>query len=859
MNCTISWIETNSSTIQLLGLFPKDLKNVSKFDLWSNHSRSLFKAAIILANRSNFTFGGHHLGWHESTTENDVMSALSCACEKVLTSHIVGIVGPAYSNEVRFISPFAYRTGIPIVGYAATNPDLSDLTSNEAFYRLPPSDRVAAFAIAKLFQNFNWSSCTLIIENDDYGYGGLKVLQEEFSRTSIKIKNRLIFDRTTQRFASKKHLSETLLGSPSRIILVWANQNTTYCILKYALDADVTSPYFVWLLTNNVPMNLFTDQEQRKLIGILTIEPVVASVVGASSNKELLDKAYLIWQENDNLTFPGEMDVSSYALFTFDATWTLILALQELCNITNDICLKIVHNSSCFNVQLVNGTLLRSIIRQTTFLGVTGHVQFSNETTDRINGAYYILKNVQSLKKTKIRDYVPVLKWCSDENWTNHSNLTSIMWPNQQSTHIPDDHALMAGKKLRIAVIESPPFIIVKNSSSLHHSNRTNSVSYVGYSMDLIEHLRHTMNFHSDITLISSDISYDEIVRAVANETFDVVIADVTITARRTQIVDFSTSIHENVVRVVVRATSGTKVDFFSYFRPFSFTLWLALTGVVLYAAILLFIFERSQNKQLKARSLTDSAAMSVYYSTSSLVGLSSDFIATTPAARLLTISLWIICTILIATYTANLSSFLVVERSMPIISGIDDIKNAKIPFDRIGIVEGSASHEYYLNNISLIYYPLKSSKEIYTHLQLGLIDAGLWDNASIEYETSINYCDLMPVGRGFARSSFGIVVKKNWLYKEDLDVNILNLSESGIIEQLSATWFQQKKKCQKRDDGLIKSLDNSVTIEIMSGLLITFLLISFVSVLLHICYQREKIKMIFKNIKVKMTFMKCS
>ncbi|CAF4281012.1 unnamed protein product, partial [Didymodactylos carnosus] len=768
MNCTISWIETNSSTIQLLGLFPKDLKNVSKFDLWSNHSRSLFKAAIILANRSNFTFGGHHLGWHESTTENDVMSALSCACEKVLTSHIVGIVGPAYSNEVRFISPFAYRTGIPIVGYAATNPDLSDLTSNEAFYRLPPSDRVAAFAIAKLFQNFNWSSCTLIIENDDYGYGGLKVLQEEFSRTSIKIKNRLIFDRTTQRFASKKHLSETLLGSPSRIILVWANQNTTYCILKYALDADVTSPYFVWLLTNNVPMNLFTDQEQRKLIGILTIEPVVASVVGASSNKELLDKAYLIWQENDNLTFPGEMDVSSYALFTFDATWTLILALQELCNITNDICLKIVHNSSCFNVQLVNGTLLRSIIRQTTFLGVTGHVQFSNETTDRINGAYYILKNVQSLKKTKIRDYVPVLKWCSDENWTNHSNLTSIMWPNQQSTHIPDDHALMA-------------------------------------------------------------------VRAVANETFDVVIADVTITARRTQIVDFSTSIHENVVRVVVRATSGTKVDFFSYFRPFSFTLWLALTGVVLYAAILLFIFERSQNKQLKARSLTDSAAMSVYYSTSSLVGLSSDFIATTPAARLLTISLWIICTILIATYTANLSSFLVVERSMPIISGIDDIKNAKIPFDRIGIVEGSASHEYYLNNISLIYYPLKSSKEIYTHLQLGLIDAGLWDNASIEYETSINYCDLMPVGRGFARSSFGIVVKKNWLYKEDLDVNILNLSESGIIEQLSATWFQQKKKCQKRDDGLIKSLDNSVTIEIMSGLLITFLLISFVSVLLHI------------------------
>ncbi|CAF1128180.1 unnamed protein product [Didymodactylos carnosus] len=757
---------------------------------WST-ARSMFKAAILLSRIYNMTFHGQCLGWQEVIAENE-MSALLSTCEKVVSNNIVGIIGPTTSNAVRVVSPFSLLMNIPMASYSATNPELSDITRNEAFYRVIPSDHFAALAISELFQQFNWSSVSVIIQNDDYGYGGLKVLKEEFYSASIQIINQLEFDKNTDNFTVTDNWAQILSKSSSRIVLVWATRNVTYSILKHALEKNMTSSDFVWILTSDVPMDYFNQSEKERLAGILTVMPVPGALVDVAINsslltdaKEICDKinnqSCLINHEINNQSCSKNHEINNYALFAFDATWALILALHEHCN-QNSHCLEFEKNvTNCFGVRYKSGTQYRNILREnTTFLGVTGSVQFNKNSTDRVSGAYYLVKNLQRIRKTKKYCYVSVMQWSGTGTWLNHSADSRIVWLNDESKPLPKDYARISGQKLKIVVLESPPFVILKNTSLA--SNKSDNNSYEGYSIDFIKRLAAQMGFTYEIIVPKSNITYNDVVYCVSNNTYSIAVADLTITAKRTDLVDFSTTFLENALRVVVRRSGTTRMNLFAYFRPLSTYLWLAFFGIIVYSGILIYLFEKSNNKQLEDRNHIKSAGVSLYYSTSSLVGFGSDF-ATTAAARVLIIGLYIVSVILVATYTANLSTYLALERATPIINGIDDIIAGKIPFERVGILEGGATREYYVNSVSQEYYRLQSKQEIFTKLQSKVIDAAITDNTTIVYETRTNYCDLAAVGRDFVKSAFGIAMSKKWLYKEDLDKNILILRESEVIK----------------------------------------------------------------------------
>ena len=72
----------------------------------------------------------------------------------------------------------------------------------------------------------------------------------------------------------------------------------------------------------------------------------------APMNTTLLNAAYDIWKQYESDTFPGYTNVSSYALFTFDATWSLILALQQLCSMELS-CLDYTNTSNCYYRQFL--------------------------------------------------------------------------------------------------------------------------------------------------------------------------------------------------------------------------------------------------------------------------------------------------------------------------------------------------------------------------------------------------------------------------------------------------------------------------------------------------------------------------
>ncbi|CAF3910688.1 unnamed protein product [Adineta steineri] len=829
-----AWPPSNSSNVQVLGIF-EYLTNTTASSVSSVQSRAMFISAILLSQQYNMTIQGQNISWQAVETGGDPMIAIADTCQAVSISNIVGIVGPGLSREAVLVAPFTTRVGIPAISYAATDPALSDGNAYPAFYRTISSDSTAALAFAQLFIRFNWTSCIMIYQNDEYGTGGASALGEIFSANNLVVLETIAFDIVT--LAIHGDLKSLLTSSTARIIILWADSDYAPLVIQKALDLDLLSPRFTWILSVAVSLDNFNSTSYDKLTGVISIEPVGGSVVNASINTTLLNAAYNIWQQYEPESFPGSDKVSYHALFSFDATWLLIQGINQLCSSFPNIsstCITFTDDSFCFNRRFVNSDMLMNVLDNTSFLGVSGPIQFLNNITDPVDGNYYIARNIQ-YSSTNV-SYVPVLVWSDSNGWTTNTQTNVIIWPGNSST-VPTGFASVRGLTLSIIVVESAPFTMMSN---IQDGSGNISTKLTGYIPDLLDQLQGQMGFIPNITYFPSDASYNDLINLVANGTFDMFIGDVTITAARREIVDFSSSIFDSSLSVIVRSSVSAQLDLWSYLKPFSVKLWITLLGATIYAGILICILEGQTNEALQNRSIVSITGLCMLFSFSTIIGGGADFDATTGPGRILTAGLNILSLILVAAYTANLASDLTLLKTAGIISGIDDIKNGKVSYSRIGIITDTSIEDYYLEEISggsQNFYSLISTDEMIEALLDKKIDASIMDSGTLEYLTNNIYCNLTLVGSDFNPSSYGIVFQKNWLYDQDFDIAILTLRENGTFDALQKQWFQSNICSHSSDTSTGMSIDS------MAGLFMTFAVISAIAILYYMWRKRTAIK----------------
>ncbi|CAF1118793.1 unnamed protein product [Adineta steineri] len=829
-----AWPPSNSSNVQVLGIF-EYLTNTTASSVSSIQCRAMFISAILLSQQYNMTIQGQNISWQAVETGGDPMTALADTCQAVSISNIVGVIGPALSRESAVIAPFASRVGIPAISYESTDPALSDGNAYPDFYRTIPTDSTAVLAMAQLFIRFNWTSCTIIYQNDEYGTGGAQAINEIFDANNLTVSEAIVFDTAT--LAIHGDLKSLLTSSAARIIILWADLDYAPLVIQKALDFDLLGPVFTWILSVPATLDSFNSTSYTKLSGMITVEPVPGGAVNAPINTTLLNAAYSIWQQYEPQTFPGADNVDYYAIFAFDATWSLIQGLNQLCSSFPNIsstCTTFTGDSFCFNRRFVNSDMLINILDNTSFLGVSGPIKFSNTSTDRINGTYYIARNIQHSSSSL--NYVPVLVWSNSDGWTTNTQTNVIIWPGN-SLVVPTGYAAISGLTLDIIVVDSAPYIM---TSVIQDSSGQTTTKLIGYIIDLLDQLQTQMGFIPNITYFPSDASYDDLIESVANGTFDLFIGDVTITAARREIVDFSSSIFDNALRVIVRNSVSSQLDLWSYLKPFSVKLWITLLGATIYAGILMCILEREGNEALQNRSIVSLIGMSMWFAIGGVMGAGADFGATTAPGRVLNAGLSILSLILVAAYTANLASDLTVLKTVGLISGIDDIKNGKVPPSRVGIITDTSIEDYYLREVSggsLNFYPVDSTGAMIEALLDKKIDASIMDSGTLEYLTNSMFCNLTLVGTTFDQSSFGIVFQKNWLYDQDFDIAILSLRESGTFDTLQKKWFQTNGCSESSDIGTAMSIDS------MAGLFMTFAVISAIAVLYFMWRKRTAIK----------------
>ncbi|CAF4470916.1 unnamed protein product [Rotaria sp. Silwood2] len=370
--------------------------------------------------------------------------------------------------------------------------------------------------------------------------------------------------------------------------------------------------------------------------------------------------------------------------------------------------------------------------------------------------------------------------------------------------------------------------------------NGQTTTQYIGYIPDLIQLLTDKIGFNATLILAPSNQTYTQNIQLVNNGVFDIIVGDVTVTAARRETVSFSHTIFDNSLSLTVMKTPDVSINLLGFLKPFSSKLWVLALGTCIYAGILICFIERTDNEDLQNRSLISQLTMSIWYSFGNIVGYGVEFNASTAGGRFLTAGLYVLGLILVASYTANLASDLTIAKTQFVVSGLDDIKKGKVPMNRIGIRVGTASEDYFKTEISQgnqNYYPLRSRQQLYDSLLAGIIDVALSDTGAAEYAVNNIYCNLTIVGESFATSDFAIVTPKRWIYAQDLDVGILSIRESGQLDELRQKWFLTKN-CP--DD---PPESTAITVEAVGGLFATFVVITFITVLLYLWTKRRNIK----------------
>lgn len=290
----------------------------------------------------------------------------------------------------------------------------------------------------------------------------------------------------------------------------------------------------------------------------------------------------------------------------------------------------------------------------------------------------------------------------------------------------------------------------------------------------------------------------------VVNERADMIVAPLTINPERAEFIEFSKPFKYQGITILEKKPSRSST-LVSFLQPFSNTLWILVMVSVHVVALVLYLLDRfspfgrfkmHNNDGTEEDALNLSSAIWFAWG----VLLNSGIGEGTPrsfSARVLGMVWAGFAMIIVASYTANLAAFLVLERPKTKLSGINDARLRNTMENlTCATVKGSAVDMYFRRQVELsnMYRTMESNnyataEHAIQDVKDGKLMAFIWDSSRLEYEAAKD-CELVTAGELFGRSGYGIGLQKGSPWTDHVTLAILEFHESGFMESLDKQWI---------------------------------------------------------------------
>jgi len=309
---------------------------------------------------------------------------------------------------------------------------------------------------------------------------------------------------------------------------------------------------------------------------------------------------------------------------------------------------------------------------------------------------------------------------------------------------------------------------------------------YIGFSIDLWQEIAKELELDYELY---GETTVTDLLESVATENTDVAIAGITITSEREKTVDFSHSFFESGLQILVpiRSQVSPLNSFISLvFSPILLKTIGVLLVVIVISAHLLWFFERKKNSEMFPQEYLKGIWEACWWSVVTVVTVGYGDKAPIGAAGRIIAAIWMFTGVLLVSYfTASVSSALTVQQLETSVQGIEDL-NGK----RVATVKGSTAAEFLANRpMKKIEYELV--EEAFQSLEESKVDAVVYDAPVLQNYVTLNGADKAKVvGSTFERQSYGIALKTNSPYREEINQAILSIIESGAYDEIHEKWF---------------------------------------------------------------------
>ncbi|XP_054715976.1 glutamate [NMDA] receptor subunit 1-like [Uloborus diversus] len=714
-------------------------------------------------------------------------------CEHLISSQVYAvIISHPTAGE---LSPAAvsYTCGfynIPVIGISSRDSSLSDKNLHTSFMRTIPPYSNQADVWIEILKFLNYKCVTFIHSSDNDGRSTLGRFQNLADTPNIKVEDIIEYETGITEISQRL---EEARGRYCRVFILYANTEDAESIFREVDALNMTSPGYVWIVSEQA---LLAPNKPDGAIGLKLIN-------ATDEEAHIKDSVMVIARAFRQLYYNTSTNIESAPsdCRTHDKDWETGLKFIGF--------LK--------EVTLQNGR--------------TGRVAFDDKG-DRIDSDYDII-NIINGRPFTVGEYVYSQFECQ---MTMSVNVQDIVWPGGETKK---PRGYIVPTHLKVVTVAEKPFTWIREvedkSQCLEDEifcprrNKTNDLHCCkGYCMDLLNALATELNFTYSLYQVEDGLygSFDFVngsekkiwtgmVGELVYERADMVVAPLTINPERSQAIEFSKPFKYQGITILEKKHPKSST-LASFLQPFQKTLWILVMVSVHVVALALYLLDRFSpfgRYKLPSSDATEEDALNlssaIWFAWGVL--LNSGIGEGTPrsfSARVLGMVWAGFAMIVVASYTANLAAFLVLDRPETSLTGINDAR-LRNPMDnfKYATVKGSSVDMYFRRQVELsnMYRTMEgknydSAEEAIAAVKSDALSAFIWDSSRLEYEAAQD-CNLVTAGEQFGRSGYGIGLQKHSLWADQVTLALLGMHESGYMEELDNRWILQgSETCEKNE-----------------------------------------------------------
>lgn len=340
-----------------------------------------------------------------------------------------------------------------------------------------------------------------------------------------------------------------------------------------------------------------------------------------------------------------------------------------------------------------------------------------------------------------------------------------------QAPQTPLTQASAAGT-LRIATATIEPFVFQQGEALR------------GYDVEIWEQIAKRLEWTYEWAFYPN---IQEVLQAVQEKRADVAITAISMTAERDATLDFSYPYFDSGLQIMVRQRPS--LDFFESLQLVvtPFLLEVVLTGLLagLLMGHLIWLVERRSNPRFSRGYiagvweglwwLLQIIASGSYHNTEE----------TSTIKRLMTLVFWLTGVVILAEFTATLTSALTVHQLTPPIASASDL-----PGYRIATVQHTTAADF-LDAHALDYTAVGQIEDAYSLLLDEKVDVIVFDAPVLLYYAAHEGAQKVAVpGRMFHLEKYGLALPIDSPLREPINNAILEMYQDGTIETLNQKWF---------------------------------------------------------------------